>query len=472
MDSGALADAVDLLRNRDSTVHSLLVIRHGYVVADAYFHPFAPGWAHDVASVTKSVTSTLIGIAVGKGYIASLEQPLLGFFPQRTAANVDDRKGAITLKHLLTMTSGLECVTAPTEVTLYQMMASPDWVQFMLDLPMTHEPGTEFAYSSGGVHLLSAIIRQATGMSALEFAQQRLFGPLGILDVGWPYDAQGVNSHGWGDLRLRPHDMAKIGYLFLNEGMWEGGQVVSREWVAAATSTQVTFPGQDAPAGYGYLWWINPRGYYTAAGRGGQYIHVVPDKDMVVVLTGGSGGPSASDEVMSSFIIPAARSQEALPPNAEGAERLAALIRAIAEPRRQERQPIPPQPATASRVSRQWYALEPNLFGVAGCSLDFERTDEATLSLRLGPTAAQESALEVAVGVGLDNLYRVSPGRFGLPAAAKGWWEGENVFVIDLDEVANINRWRLSLAFDGERLSLTMEETQGLPPQFIRGSAQ
>jgi CubicO group peptidase (beta-lactamase class C family) len=215
LNSNKLAEAVDFVMREKIRAHSLLVIRNGFIVTDAYFYPFVPNTRHDVASVTKSVTSTLVGLAIDKGLIKDVSQPVLGLLPDRIPANLDDRKKAMTLQHLLTMQSGLQCINSPTEVTLFQMMESPDWIKFMFDLPMTDSPGTRFAYSSGAVHLLSAIIRKTSGMKAFEFARRSLFEPLGITDVIWPTDPRGEDNHGWGDLQLRPHDMAKIGYLFL-----------------------------------------------------------------------------------------------------------------------------------------------------------------------------------------------------------------------------------------------------------------
>ena len=164
------------------------------------------------------------------------------------------------------------------------MMASPDWVQFALDLPMGTEPGTLYNYCNLNPHLLSAIIQETTGMSALAFAQEHLFGPLGVSDVIWPPGPQG-NNRGWGELKLAPHDMAKLGYLFLNEGLWDGQQVVSAAWVKAATSG----------GSYGYQWWLKPSGFYFATGVGGQEIWVLPARDMVVVMTGATGGGGAGE---------------------------------------------------------------------------------------------------------------------------------------------------------------------------------
>ncbi len=260
MDSELLAEMMDYLQEQNGfNIHSLLIIRNGHVVTDAYFYPFAQSRSlHDLASATKSFTSTLIGIAIAQGYIESVEQPVLDFFPESSVANLDANKSAMTLEDLLTMRSGFQC---SGEASVREMMASPDWSQFTLDLPMAAEPGTRYVYCSPNSHLLSAIIQETTGMSALAFAQEHLFRPLGVSDVIWPTDPQG-NNWGWGDLKLAPHDMAKLGYLFLNEGRWDGQQVVSAAWAKAATSG----------GSYGYQWWLKPSGAYFATGGGGCFL--------------------------------------------------------------------------------------------------------------------------------------------------------------------------------------------------------
>jgi len=470
MDSESLARAIDFIRENDLNVHSLLVIRNGYIVADAYFYPFSRGSKHDVASVTKSFTSTLIGIAIDKGYVKSVDQPVLSLFPKRQAANRDANKEAMTLKDLLTMTSGLACISEPSEVTLFQMMASRDWVQFMLDLPMADKPGTRFVYNSGGSHLLSAIIRETTGMNALSFAGEHLFGPLGISDVIWPLDPQGVNNHGWGDLKLTPHDMAKLGYLYLNEGRWDRKQIVSSEWVAAATKKHVSFPGA-AQEGYGYqwwCWWVASCGHgYSAVGRGYQRIFVVPDKDMVVVVTAGAGDAEQAklDEQLPSFIIPAAKATTPLPPNAKGVALLESTIRQAALCRSQPK-PVPPLPEMAAKVSGQTYVMDANPYVTAG-SLAFPGREEALLTL---PVVEDREKIELPIG--LDDVYRIAPGSFGLPAALKGFWEGDNVFVIDLDEIGNINHWRIRLTFEDDKVTVLLKEMTGLAGAAFGGRVQ
>jgi CubicO group peptidase (beta-lactamase class C family) len=244
MDSAPLAQALEFARQREVNVHSLLIVRNGCLVLDACFYPFDRASTHDVASVTKSITSVMVGIAVDQGYLSGAEQTVLSLFPGQPIQIVGEQKRALTLAHLLTMTSGLDCWFEPAEPTLRQMMRSPDWVPFVLDLPMISKPGSNFVYCSSGFHLLSGILSRTTGQSALEFARAQLFGPLGIKESSWPADRQGI-SHGWGDLQMLPTDMAKIGYLFLNQGRWNGRQILSPGWIAKSTEPLIELPGRE-----------------------------------------------------------------------------------------------------------------------------------------------------------------------------------------------------------------------------------
>jgi len=455
MDSAKLAEMIDYLQGQTSfSIHSLLIIRNGYVVTDAYFYPFAQGSLHDIASDTKSIMSTLVGIAIDQGYIESVRQPVLDFFPERTVANLDANKEAMTLEDLLTMRSGFECIHQPTEVTLDQMMASSDWVQFALDLPMAAEPGTRFVYCSPNVHILSAIIQETTGMTALAFAQEHLFGPLGISDVIWPPDPQGHNW-GWGDIKLAPHDMAKLGYLYLNEGLWDGQQVLSSAWVKAATSSQ-----QHATNGYGYLWWLKPGppDIYFADGRGGQRISVLPEQNMVVVTTGGGGRDSDGvlEKLSTAHIIPSVESATPLPVNLDAVTALESKIQDAAAPVHFQPEPVPSLPEIAPSVSGQTYVLDPNPAGLLSVSPAFPEEAEALLGLSF------IDGNQIEWLIGLDNVFRFSPGRYGLLAAAKGWWESDNVFVVHLDEIGNINEMQFKLTFEDDQVTIQIQELTGL----------
>jgi CubicO group peptidase (beta-lactamase class C family) len=332
IDSELLADMLAAMQEHDYHIDGLLVVRHGHLVLAAYRYPYREDSLHVVHSCTKSVVSALVGIAIDQGHIEGVDQRVLDLLPGRTVANLDEKKSQMTLEDLLTMTTGLEC----RDSYLYrwsglnEMRRSVDWVQFMLDLPMAEEPGTHFEYCNGASFLLSAILQEATGMNALAFAQEHLFGPLGISDVEWPSSPQGIAT-GWGGLRMHPRDMAKFGLLYLQEGQWGGQHLVPAAWIEASRRKHVPATLQD---GYGYQWWIADNGVYMALGYAGQFIFVSPDLDLVVVAVSDLEerdfyGPQ---DLLNEYIIPAAGSSSPLPPNPAGVLRLQSLVEELAAP--------------------------------------------------------------------------------------------------------------------------------------------
>jgi CubicO group peptidase (beta-lactamase class C family) len=252
-DSGVLADLFEHVRTKGLPLHNLLLIRRGQLILDASLYPYSPEGLHDVASVTKSITSVLVGIAIDKGLIESVRQPVVSLLPAAVRGKPDAQRQAITIENLLTMTSGLDCGFEPGERELAAMRRSNDWPAFALALPMRAAPGTQYAYCSCNNHLLSAILSARTGGSALAFARTHLFGPLGISTASWPADSHG-RSHGWGDLYLFPKDLAKIGELYRHGGTWKGRRILSESWVRQSTRPLVRV--RDG-VGYGYSWWVN-----------------------------------------------------------------------------------------------------------------------------------------------------------------------------------------------------------------------
>jgi len=284
MDSNLLAKMLDRIWENDIEIHGIVIVRNGYKVLDAYSYPLTADDIHPIYSITKSVTSALVGIAIDKGYINNVNQTVLNLFPKRVAKNLDSNKKAIKIQHLLTMSSGLECRDSYHDywVGLRQLENSSDWVQFAIDLPMAEAPGTRFNYCNGGTFLLSAILQQQTGLNALQFAEKYLFGPLGISDFSWPSNRQGITI-GYGGLHMRPQDMAKIGYLYLNNGMWDDNQIISSQWIKDSTRKHIS---TTESFDYGYQWWITDSNEYLALGYGGQYILVIPENNIVAVFTG------------------------------------------------------------------------------------------------------------------------------------------------------------------------------------------
>ena len=309
----------------DIGAKSVVVIRNGYMVMEAYFYPFRRNARHNIYSCTKSFTSALLGIAIAEGYVDELDHRVLDYFPDRTIENDDPRKRAMTLEHLLTMRCGLDWPEASVPYSsshniLVEMLQTPDWVQFVLDRPMVTEPGTSFNYNTGCSHLLSAVVREAIGMNASSFARTHLFGPLGISAVTWSSDPAGI-TFGGGGIWMRPRYMAKFGLLYLDKGVWNGEQIVPADWVEASVSG----------SSYGYSWWMYGNGAYAAHGYRGQRIIVVPDLDMVVVMVGAIAG-NTPRYLLDAYIIPAAQSSDPLPENPEGLTLLEERVDAVAQP--------------------------------------------------------------------------------------------------------------------------------------------
>ena len=327
MDSQVLAELITTLHETDSGVNAVLIVRHGAIAMEAYFAPFAADNRQTLFSCTKSVISALVGIALAEGAIESLDQPVLTFFPERTFANVNARKERMTLRHLLTMTAGLEWHEAAPYIddSLGRMVRSTDWVQFILDQPMTTEPGEVFNYNSGISHLLSAIIQQTTGKAAHAYAKEKLFEPLDFPAIPWQIDPQGRSIGGWG-LELTAREMAKIGYLYLHDGAWEGQQLIPAEWVKQSTTRHA---GEESGRlGYGFQWWTVPELSplaYSAIGRLGQHILVIPEQDLVVVFASADAQPDLITLVRT-MILSAIQSDTSMPSNPEALQALQGIL--------------------------------------------------------------------------------------------------------------------------------------------------
>jgi len=326
MDSEKLADMLEATLREKYRIDSMTVIRNGYMVLDAYFYPFKKDAKHIIHSCTKSITSAAFGIAVDKGYIKSLQQPVLEIFPEKQFANLDEDKKAITLKNLLTMTAGLKTQDSYLYrwKGLNEMTQKKDWVQYVLDQPMAEKPGTRFEYSNCVTFLLSAIIQKATKQQTYAFMQQYLFGPLGITDVRWTASPLDI-SVGFGRMWLKAHDMAKIGWLFLNRGRWDDQQIISEKWVRESTQKHINATTYD---GYGYQWWVSPDKFYAAIGYRGQFIYVVPKKNLVAVFSSHLEGADffVPEKLLNKYIIVAAVSETPLTENLKQTARLDALL--------------------------------------------------------------------------------------------------------------------------------------------------
>ncbi|TVP53686.1 MAG: class C beta-lactamase-related serine hydrolase [Gemmatimonadales bacterium] len=290
-------------------LYSLLVARHGEMIREEYFNGTPPGRVANIKSASKSVISTLVGIAIDQGHLEGVDQPIAPFFPEWSSQNGDPRIHEITIEHLLAMQSGLQSTSFGNYGA---WAASSNWVRDQLTRPFVDEPGGAMVYSTGSTHLLSAILTQATGRSTLAYARDVLFAPMGISLSPWTRDPQGIYMGG-NEMGLRPQEMLTYGELYRRGGVHEGERLLSeawieRSWIQRGTSS---FNGH----GYGLGWWIRDRrGYdvYFAWGYGGQYVFVVPELEMTVVTTSNPTGPRAGGhtrtihDMVTDLLIPAA----------------------------------------------------------------------------------------------------------------------------------------------------------------------
>jgi CubicO group peptidase (beta-lactamase class C family) len=322
LDEEILVELVNKIEDGDyGKIHSLIIVHNDTLALEEYFGEWERDMLHICASVTKSFTSALIGIAIEEGYISGLEERLLNFFTEYDdIENLDERKESITLENVLTMTAGFtwDEISTPyfdnegnpnLENDLVKMGESDDWINHLLNLPMSDDPGKEWNYNSGGSHLLSGILQKGTNQSLEEFAEENLFSALGITNWEWESDPNEITTGGWG-LSLHPVDMAMFGYLYLKNGQLNGEQIVPENWIEESTTLHIFM--------YGYHWWVWPDsisdfypqagGTFYALGYGGQQIMIVPNINMVIVATAENFEDQLGDAVRNmlfDYILPA-----------------------------------------------------------------------------------------------------------------------------------------------------------------------
>ncbi len=449
MDSEVLAQMNESLQGESLNPNSLLVIRNGYLVDEIYKNPYSASQLDHIFSVTKSVIGTLVGIAIQKGDIKNVQQPIFEILSDSGVNNLDAQKKAITLENLLTQTSGLKCPDVPAEGEI-PMEASDNWVQFMLDQPMEAQPGTKFNYCTATTHLVSAILQKATGTTSRDYANQYLFTPLGITPImedRWPSDPQGITLGGYG-LVLTPDEMAKLGYLFLNKGEWDGQSIVPAAWVEASTTSHSNMGEKKE---YGYLWWVDPQGkWYAALGRGGHHIFVYPAENLVVAYTATLPYTNDADliplqDLLAQYILPSIKSDQPLATNPAGQVRLQLAIQSLS-------QPVPAQlsslPVAASTISGKTFTLAENPFGWQTMIFTFEAGSSET-------TVTMNGMRQLVVG--LDNIYRINAVDDKVyPEALRGNWDSQDTFAVEDIKLGQLQDFEMQVKYTGDLIAITV----------------
>ncbi|MBX3010809.1 MAG: beta-lactamase family protein [Caldilineaceae bacterium] len=298
----AITNFVKAAEQQLDALHSFLLLRHGQVVAEGWWSPYGPTEPHMLFSLSKSFTATAIGLAVAEGRL-SVQDRVIDFFPTETPAVVSEYLAAMQVHHLLSMGTG------HTEDTTRYLHEDPEgnWVKAFLARPVEREPGTHFLYNTGATYMLSAILQKLTGITLLDYLRPRLLDPLGIGPATWESCPRGINTGGYG-LMVTTEDIARFGQLYLQQGQWQGQQLVPAAWIEQATTTQISNgdnPASDWAQGYGYQFWRCRHGAYRGDGAFGQYCIVMPAQDAVLAITSGLPDMQAVLNLVWQHLLPA-----------------------------------------------------------------------------------------------------------------------------------------------------------------------
>ena len=351
--SAGIVDFLRAVAGSKHEFHSFMMARHGHVIAAGWWTPYRPELRHMLYSLSKSFTSSAVGLAETEGKL-SIEEPVISFFPGKLPAEVSEHLRVLRVEHLLTMSVGHAQDSTPL------ITQADDWVKAFLELPIPHAPGTEFLYNSGATYMLSAIVQKVTGQRVLDYLTPRLFEPLKIQGMTWETCPHGINTGGWG-LSLRTEDLAKFAQLYLQEGAWNGRPVLPSRWVRQATRFKIQQPGRDLDKlkresdwhqGYCYQFWRCRHNGFRGDGAFGQYAIVLPEQDAVIAITSESSNMQGELNLVWEHLLPAIQ-PNALAPDRRAAGELNQALRdlSLSPPKGQA------SPGLAARISGKAYRI-------------------------------------------------------------------------------------------------------------------
>ena len=463
LSSTAISAFVDALEREVDCVHSLMLLRHGHVVAEGWWEPYRRDDPHALFSLSKSFTSSAIGLLVAEGRL-SIDDPVLKFFPDETPARVSKNLQAMRVRHLLSMATGHE-----TEPSLHtRAQARKSWVRVFLAHPVKYVPGTHFLYNSMATYVLSAIVTRVTGERLVDYLRPRLFEPLGIQNAFWEVSPQLINTGGWG-LHITTGDIAAFGQMYLQKGMWQGKQILPESWVEAATSWQVSNgdnPDNDWAQGYGYQFWRCRHNVYRGDGAFGQYCIVMPEHDAVLVMTSGLGDMQKPMSLAWEHLLPAFKAK----PLPEDTAAQGALTRKLAS----LQLPTPlggVNARLAGEISGRTYRVAANPDRIKTLCFDFG-ADESVITFGQG-----EAMQRITFGHGrwvrgseiihprnaaFVGLVIMRPGAW--PIATSGAWTDESTYTAKLWWHESPFAWTFTFRFEGDSLTVEQRGNYGFSP--------
>ncbi len=421
--SAAILQFVEAVESQIHELHSFMLLRHGKVIAEGWWSPYRPEIPHLLFSLSKSFTSTAVGLAVAEWHF-SVDDPVLSFFPDEAPAAPNEHLAAMRVRHLLSMSTG------QAEDTWSYMVERSDgnWIKGFLDVPVLHEPGSHFLYNTGATYMLSAIVQKTTGMKVIDYLETRLFEPLGIHNATWQESPQGITAGGIG-LSLKTEDVARFGQLYLQKGIWQGRHLLPEAWVEQATVSQVSASKGmqiDWKQGYGYQFWRCRYGAYRGDGVFGQYCIIMPEQDAVLAITSGIDIFDMQQplNLVWEMLLPAMH-PDPLPDDATSQNTLAKKLSGLSliPVHGQGTSPI------ASQVSGRTYAVDVNALKIETITLNFA-TSNCTVRVK---TAAGEETILCGYGSwqqGQATLFN-QPLLFDrTPTATSGAWTAEDTFTM------------------------------------------
>jgi len=415
--SSTILNFVEAIEKNVSEFHSFMLMRHGHVVAEGWWSPHAPERPHMLFSLSKSYTSSAIGLAVAEGRL-TVHDKVISFFPDDLPDTVSDNLAAMSVHDILAMATG----HAEDTTGFMREKFDDNWVKGFLTMPVEHQPGTHFVYNSGATYMQSAIIQKLTGMRLLDYLTPRLFEPLGIEGATWQQSPQGIDTGGWG-LSIKTEDIANFGQLYLQKGVWQGKQILPESWIAAATSKQISNASNqqvDWQQGYGYQFWCCRHNAYRGDGAFGQYCVVMPDQDAVLAITSGLGDMQIPLNIVWEHLLPAMG--EALPADDAACDALKRKLSSLAyaPPQGQKSSPL------AEKISRKIYQLEPNDSKFESISFDFSKPEPVI--------TFQTAHGSVPITCGSGNWHESSTLLYGEPSkiASSGVWSADDTFLVTL----------------------------------------
>ena len=446
--SGILA-FVEAADKTIDAMHSVMVLRHGHVVAAGWWSPYDAGSSHSLYSLSKSFTSTAVGLAVAEGKL-SVDDEVLKFFPDDAPAAPSEHLKSMRVSDLLRMSTGHQAEPS--------VRSQPNWAKAFLAQPVPHKPGTHFLYNTAATYMLSAIVQKATGKTVLDYLSPRLFDPLGIDNPTWGTSPQGVTLGGYG-LSIRTEDIARFGQLYLQKGRWNGKPIVPESWVATATARQTSNgsnPKSDWEQGYGYQFWRCRHGAFRGDGAFGQFCIVMPEQDAVVAITSGVGDMQAVLNLVWDHLLPAMK-PSALAPDDDARQKLEHRLSSLS---------LRPQEGSSSNEK---------VASMSGKRYRFPENPEKFQAVILEDDGKGDEAALVVTNGGIDRRIAVGrnawrKGRLALgvlpeqPVAASGAWTGDDTFTAKICFVETPFIFTIQLRFAGKQVFLDSRSNVSFGP--------